>query len=184
MTCHVSAHFVTSRLKFFFKNPISSSFLPSPIRIKLRWCVLINPSLSRLKIFVPNLLLPPSSRPISTSLRPFPHHLRLRLRLRIPCAFFQDQFPQNEKEKENQVLIEEVKEEEAYGEVSRIIGRRFAQSLVFADNILVTTAVATDYLIDWKDVHTPSWVPADADVNKLVRVGGGLTPFHVAAGYG
>jgi signal recognition particle 43 kDa protein len=121
--------------------------------------VIINPSLSCLKIFVPNPVIPPSSRPVTTSLRFFPHNHRLRLR--IPCAFFQDQFPQKEKEKENQATVERVKEEEAYGEVNRIIGRRTVQSPVFANDGSVTTAVATEYLIEWKDGHTPSWVLAD-----------------------
>ncbi|KAF3321137.1 chromo domain containing protein [Carex littledalei] len=122
--------------------------------------VLINPSLSRLKISVPNPLIPSSSRQISIIHRSFPHHHRLRLR--IPFAFFQDQFPQKVKEKE------EIKEEDAYGEVNRIIGRRTVRSPVFADDGSVTTDILTEYLIEWKDGHTPSWVPADGIAADVV----------------
>lgn len=80
----------------------------------------------------------------------------------MPCAFFQDQLPQKVKEQE------EIKEEDAYGEVNRIIGRRTVRSPVFADDGSVTTDILTEYLVEWKDGHTPSWVPADGIAADLV----------------
>ncbi|KAJ6819695.1 uncharacterized protein M6B38_400810 [Iris pallida] len=113
--------------------------------------VLINASLSRLN-------LPPKPKPLPTA--PFPSSLplpRSSYFLRQPTilssSFFQDQFPQEQQQ-------EEEEEEESFGEVNRIIGSRTVRSPVYsADGSSAAAASATEYLVEWKDSHAPSWVP-------------------------
>ncbi|CAD6201816.1 unnamed protein product [Miscanthus lutarioriparius] len=182
--------------------------------------VLRHPSLSRLK--PPN---PSPPRTPSPSLAP-PSLLRLRARRLIAAALFQDQKPKEPASKGGD-------DEEAYGEVDRIVSSRTVSSPVFAEDGSATAAVATEYLVEWKDGHEPSWVPAEAiaadvvaeyetpwwtaakkaDTEALAALlvdetlrrdpdaedaqgrtaahfaaglarGGGLTPLHIAVGYG
>lgn len=44
--------------------------------------------------------------------------------------------------------------------MNRIIGNRTIRSPIYADNGSTATATATEYLIEWKDGHAPSWVPS------------------------
>ena len=48
--------------------------------------------------------------------------------------------------------------------VDRIVSSRTVKNPVFAEDGSATTSVATDteYLVEWKDGHEPSWIPAEA----------------------
>ncbi|TVU48491.1 hypothetical protein EJB05_08129, partial [Eragrostis curvula] len=119
--------------------------------------VLRHPSLSRLKLPNPN-----RPRTPSPSLTP-PNLLRLRTRRFTAAAVFQGQSkPRDPVNKESD------DEEEAYGEVDRIVSSRTVTNPVFAEDGSATTAVATEYLVEWKDGHEPSWVPAGAIAADVV----------------
>ncbi|KAJ3681942.1 hypothetical protein LUZ60_014515 [Juncus effusus] len=126
--------------------------------------MLINPSLSRHKPPLQTVGIPPSTRPTTHNAHfTFTHHRNNRLR--ISFAFFQDQFPN----KEIDGVKDELKEEdEPYGEVQRIIGRRTVESPVFADDGSVTSMKTIEYLIEWKDGHTPTWVLSDGIAADVV----------------
>ena len=137
--------------------------------------------------------------------------------------------------------------------MDRIVSSRTVKNAVFAEDGSATTTTATEYLVEWKDGHEPTWIPgeaiaadvvaeyeapwweaakkadadalgalladealrrdpdvedaqgrtamhfaaglgseeclrtlaeAGADVGHAERAGGGLTPMHIAAGYG
>lgn len=119
--------------------------------------VLRHPSLSRLK--PPNQNFP---RTPSPSLAP-PSLLRLRARRLIAAAVFQDQKP-----KEPAASKGGDDDEKAYGEVERIVSSRTVSSPVFAEDGSASAAVATEYLVEWKDGHEPSWVPAEAIAADVV----------------
>lgn len=118
--------------------------------------VLRHPSLSRTR--PPNLSPPTTPSP---SL-PAPSLLRLRARRLIAAAVFQDQKPKEPASKGGD------DEEEAYGEVDRIVSSRTVSSPVFAEDGSATAAVATEFLVEWKDGHEPSWVPAEAIAADVV----------------
>ena len=69
---------------------------------------------------------------------------------------FQDQKPKEPASKGGD-------DKEAYGEVDRTVS-----SPVFAEDGSATAAVATEYLVEWKDGHEPSWVPAEAIAADVV----------------
>ena len=115
--------------------------------------VLRHPSLSRLK--PPNPHRTPSPSLASPSL------LRLRARRLAAAAVFQDQKPKEPACKGGD-------EEEAYGEVDRIVSSRAVKNPVFAEDGSATTSVATEYLVEWKDGHEPSWIPAEAIAADVV----------------
>ncbi|GJN30196.1 hypothetical protein PR202_gb18485 [Eleusine coracana subsp. coracana] len=115
--------------------------------------VLRHPSLSRLKPPNPNPRTPSLSLPPSSLLR-----LRTR-RLTTAAAVFQQ--GQSSKPLTND-------EDEAYGEVDRIVSSRTVTSPVFAEDGSATTSAATEYLVEWKDGHEPSWVPAGAIAADVV----------------
>ncbi|KAJ1298941.1 hypothetical protein BS78_01G492600 [Paspalum vaginatum] len=116
--------------------------------------VLRHPSLSRLKN--PHLHRTPSpSLPILSL-------LRLRPRRLSAAALFQDQ------SKPKEPVGKGGDEEEAYGEVDRIVSSRTVKNPMFAEDGSATTAVATEYLVEWKDGHEPSWVPAEAIAADVV----------------
>ena len=117
--------------------------------------VLRHPSLSRLKPPNPNPHRAPSPSLASPSL------LRLRARRLTAAAVFQDQKP---KEPASKGSVEE----EAYGEVDRIVSSRAVKNPVFAEDGSATTSVATEYLVEWKDGHEPSWIPAEAIAADVV----------------
>ncbi|KAF8377746.1 hypothetical protein HHK36_031131 [Tetracentron sinense] len=121
----------------------------------------VNPSLSRLKLISPKTPLSSSpSQPLR--LRSFP-----RFNFTAVSAFenqqppFQIQAKQHEEE-------EEEEEDEYYGEVNKIIGSR-----------TLVSGTGMEYLIEWKDGHTPSWVPS-ANIAKDV-VAEFETPWWTAA---
>ncbi|CAN6314163.1 unnamed protein product [Urochloa humidicola] len=116
--------------------------------------VLRHPSLSRLKPPNPN---PHRTIKPSPSLAASPSLLRLRARRLTAAAVFQDQKP-----KEPAVSKGGDDDDEAYGEVDRIVSSRTVASPVFADDGSATTSFATEYLVEWKDGHEPSWIPAEA----------------------
>ncbi|WVZ55346.1 hypothetical protein U9M48_006018 [Paspalum notatum var. saurae] len=118
--------------------------------------VLRHPSLSRLKPPNPH----PHSRTPSPSL-PTLSLIRLRARRLSAAALFQDQSKPVGKGRDEE-------EEEAYGEVDRIVSSRTVKNPVFAEDGSATTAVATEYLVEWKDGHEPSWVPAEAIAADVV----------------
>ena len=53
--------------------------------------------------------------------------------------------------------IENFEDDESYGEVSKIIGSRALEG-----------GTGTEYLLEWKDGHTPSWVPSDFVAKDVV----------------
>jgi signal recognition particle 43 kDa protein len=59
-------------------------------------------------------------------------------------------------------------DEDAYGEVDRIVSSRTVKNPVFTEDLAATTAVATEYLVGWKDGLEPSWVPAEAIAADVV----------------
>ncbi|ONL93361.1 Signal recognition particle 43 kDa protein chloroplastic [Zea mays] len=118
--------------------------------------VLRHPSLSRTR--PPNLNPPTTPSPSLHA----PSLLRLRARRLIAAAVFQDQKPKEPASKGGD------DEEEAYGEVDRIVSSRTVSSPVFAEDGSATAAVATEFLVEWKDGHEPSWVPAEAIAADVV----------------
>ncbi|EHA8586976.1 putative signal recognition particle 43 kDa protein, chloroplastic [Cocos nucifera] len=131
--------------------------------------VLTNPSLSRLKLPLPKpkpltFFHPVAAPPLT------PRHRRRRRRHGGVRSFaFQDQFPQPSSPTQPQEEEKELKkEEEDYGEVSRIIGSRTVRTPVYGDDGSVSTTPMTEYLIEWKDGHAPSWVPAAAIAADVV----------------
>ncbi|XP_078442267.1 chloroplast signal recognition particle component (CAO) [Wolffia australiana] len=111
---------------------------PSLLRLNLR---LLRPPL----LFSPSSSSPSSSSPSSSSssiatARPAAPRRRVR-------SAFQDQFPEPD---------------EAFGEVSRIVGSRSAPTQPDEPS------PATEFLIEWKDGHAPSWVPAAAVAADVV----------------
>ncbi|XP_057456724.1 signal recognition particle 43 kDa protein, chloroplastic [Lotus japonicus] len=85
----------------------------------------------------------------------FPHHRQsLPIRRRKPLHFPAISAAlQNQQEAPNDTA----QEDESYGEVKRIIGSR-----------ALPDATAMEYLIEWKDGHAPSWVPADFIANDVL----------------
>ncbi|OAY66467.1 putative signal recognition particle 43 kDa protein, chloroplastic [Ananas comosus] len=137
--------------------------------------VVVNPSLSRLK-------LPPLKsqtltfpRPIPTTLNP---HLPRRRHYRLLFAF-RDQSPHPPVAADEEEEEEEEEVGEYYGEVNRIIGSRSVRAPVFSDDGSATAEASTEYLVEWKDGHAPSWVPASgvaADVVAEYETRGGPPP--------
>jgi signal recognition particle 43 kDa protein len=115
--------------------------------------VLRHPSLSRLNPLNPNL--PRTPLP---SFSP-PSLPRLRTRRLTAAAVFQSQSKPVSKENDD---------EEAFGEVDRIVSSRTVKNPVFTEDVAATTAVATEYLVEWKDGLEPSWVPAEAIAADVV----------------
>ncbi|CAH8301547.1 unnamed protein product [Eruca vesicaria subsp. sativa] len=99
-------------------------------------------SLSRV-IKLPHI--PKSSYPFS-SFQSFPTrqllNKHLSFRVTSPAAIQRDNY-------ETASFVEE--DDESYGEVNRIIGSRMAEG---------GNGAAMEYLIEWKDGHSPSWVPS------------------------
>ncbi|KAL6907424.1 hypothetical protein ACP4OV_002463 [Aristida adscensionis] len=119
--------------------------------------VLRHPSLSRLKPPNPNPHRTPSPCLASLSLP----SLRAR-RLTAAAAVFQDQSrPRDPVNKGGD-------DEEAYGEVDRIVSSRTVKNPVFAEDGSASTVAATEYLVEWRDGHEPSWVPAEAIAADVV----------------
>ncbi|CAA7050828.1 unnamed protein product [Microthlaspi erraticum] len=92
----------------------------------------INQSLSRI------IKLSPTPKYYAFSLESFPiRRIRKQLRFR-PIFAVQRNYE-----------TASVEDDESYGEVNRIIGSRMAEG-----------GAAMEYLIEWKDGHSPSWVPS------------------------
>jgi signal recognition particle protein len=72
----------------------------------------------------------------------------------VACPVFQDQKPREPTSKGGD-------DDEAYGEVDRIVSSRTIKNPMFAEDGSATTSVATEYLVEWKDGHEPSWIPAE-----------------------
>ncbi|PKA56029.1 putative signal recognition particle 43 kDa protein, chloroplastic [Apostasia shenzhenica] len=136
------------------------------------------PSLTVLKL-PPDLPFYPSSKSITISIATAASFRRLRrLSPAVPSAtFFQDQYPSSptpashSEETKNKPAVEPVStppEEESYGEVHRIIGSRTVRTPVYAADGSVSTTAAAEYLIEWKDGHSPSWVSASGIAADVV----------------
>ncbi|KAL2230659.1 UNVERIFIED_CONTAM: Signal recognition particle protein, chloroplastic [Sesamum indicum] len=119
----------------------------------------ILPSLSRLKLSPTPLstttasasslpLSLPSQAHLSLSLKPTNFSVSATLDSREPEAAA----PPPAKEE-----FSDYDEDETYGEVNRIIGSRALES-----------GRGMEYLIEWKDDHTPTWVPSDFVANDVV----------------
>ncbi|CAK9316035.1 unnamed protein product [Citrullus colocynthis] len=107
--------------------------------------VFVNQSLSRLKLSPkPPLPFPPSSSRIP--------HLNLRRNLKhfTPSYAVQSDQPLTQQTQKSE-------DDESYGEVDGIIGSR-----------ALSDATGMEYLIKWKDGHSPSWVPSDFIAKDVV----------------
>ncbi|XP_072956738.1 probable signal recognition particle 43 kDa protein, chloroplastic [Typha angustifolia] len=123
--------------------------------------ILINPSLSRLKL-PPKTNSPLLSLPISTTTLQF-----RQPRLRTAFAFaFQDQIPRSQIP--SPLEPQEDDDDGSYGEVNRIIGSRTVRTPIYGDDGSVATTTATEYLVEWKDGHAPSWVPGSGIAADVV----------------
>ena len=111
-----------------------------------------NQSLSRLK------LSPKLSNPSSFFSYQSPLHLR-PTRCRKPYNSIKLFAVQSQQETQSplQETIENFEDEESYGEVSNIIGSRALEG-----------GTGMEYLLEWKDDHTPSWVPSDFVAKDVV----------------
>lgn len=103
--------------------------------------VFVNQSLSRLKL-PPKPPLPKLPSPIL--------HLHLHLHLRRTFKSFTAYAVNEPLTQQTQQPDDFPEDDESYGEVDGIIGSR-----ALAD------ATGMEYLIKWKDGHSPSWVPSD-----------------------
>ncbi|XP_027095017.1 signal recognition particle 43 kDa protein, chloroplastic-like [Coffea arabica] len=97
---------------------------------------------SKLAIFRPTISVSASKLPISSSFS--------------ASATLQNQ--QRQQEDEKRVLpavqeFEDYNQDEAYGEVNKILGSRKTS--------LPNGAQVMEYLIEWKDDHAPTWVPSE-----------------------
>ncbi|KAL6963640.1 hypothetical protein U1Q18_034647 [Sarracenia purpurea var. burkii] len=111
----------------------------------------VNPSLSRLKPSHNLRPLPPPHSPSS-------QRLRLLLRrdsfsLRVSAV----ENPQQPQFQEAELSYGDYDEAESYGEVNKIIGSRALDG-----------GKGMEYLIQWKDDHTPTWVPSDFIAKDVV----------------
>lgn len=107
----------------------------------------------RLNLFSPKPFISAFKLPTSIALhRPF--YLRPSQQPLTCSAFFQDQFPTTSTSPE-----EEGYDDESYREVNRIVGNRTIQ-LPNIDNDTDIPSFATEFLVEWKDGHDPSWVPS------------------------
>ncbi|XP_077246294.1 chloroplast signal recognition particle component (CAO) [Tasmannia lanceolata] len=112
-----------------------------------------NPSLSRLKLS-PKPTISSRTTPISFSFLPFPSPNSPST---LKTSAFQDQqieIPQSDQKLQSKEPEFEAQndEEGAYGEVNKIIGSRAVER--------EPGRVEMEYLIEWKDGHTPSWIPS------------------------
>ncbi|CAM8984982.1 unnamed protein product [Rhodiola kirilowii] len=109
-------------------------------------------TLPRLKLIHPNptkLSIPFSSSTRLRPARPNPHpHLTLR-------SVLQD--PQQQQAYEPSTTFDDYDQDESYGEVNRIIGSR-----------ALPNNSGMEYLIEWKDDHSPTWVPSNFVAKDLV----------------
>ncbi|KAK9165005.1 hypothetical protein Scep_000196 [Stephania cephalantha] len=120
--------------------------------------LLANPSLSRLK---PS---PKSSQPTTTSTTFLPIRFgSSRPNSIITCAIENQQqrtsFFTDQEGLIDEAEVKAAEEEEYYGEVSKIIGSRRA---------ILDESIGMEYLIEWKDGHTPSWVPSSYIAKDVV----------------
>ncbi|XP_076904836.1 signal recognition particle 43 kDa protein, chloroplastic-like [Bidens hawaiensis] len=99
----------------------------------------INPSLSTLKLH------PKTPPPHSSHLRFRPPHHPFNLSVSVSAATVQD--PQSESDPPQFSTYDQ---DETYGEVKTIIGSRALDS-----------GTGMEYLIEWEDDHSPTWVPAN-----------------------
>ncbi|XP_043713158.1 signal recognition particle 43 kDa protein, chloroplastic [Telopea speciosissima] len=125
--------------------------------------LLINPSLSRLK---PSSKLTPLSQFTKPTIFLLPLRLRCVPRFQFTVSAISNQNYSQLTEREG--LVEEEKEEEYYGEVNKIIGSRAMEG-----------GTGMEYLIEWKDGHTPSWVPSANIAGDVVAEY--ETPWWIAA---
>ncbi|RWR90638.1 Signal recognition particle protein [Cinnamomum micranthum f. kanehirae] len=137
--------------------------------------LLVNPTLSRLKL-VPSsssssissssrhptrpsslsILLHPSPRSISSNLRSFSTLSRSERSLQ------DDEQDPNPQHQQQQIAPAAVGEEESYGEVNKIIGSR----AVPRDE--TGSRYDMEYLIEWKDGHSPTWLPSPNIANDVI----------------
>ncbi|XP_048532640.1 probable signal recognition particle 43 kDa protein, chloroplastic [Triticum urartu] len=121
--------------------------------------VLRHPSLSRLK--APN---PAAHRTQYLSIT-VPRRPRVPKRRLAAAALFQDQT--NPRTAATSKGGDE-EDEEGYGEVDRIVSSRTVKNAVFAEDGSATTVTATEYLVEWKDGHEPTWIPSEAIAADVV----------------
>ncbi|KAM0835972.1 hypothetical protein ACQ4PT_062589 [Festuca glaucescens] len=120
--------------------------------------VLRHPSLSRLKPPNPN-----AHRTSSISVT-IPRRPRVPKRRLAAAALFQDQNPRTAEASKGG----DEEDDEGYGEVDRIVSSRTVKSAVFAEDGSATTVTATEYLVEWKDGHEPTWIQAEAIAADVV----------------
>ncbi|XP_020681715.1 probable signal recognition particle 43 kDa protein, chloroplastic, partial [Dendrobium catenatum] len=120
--------------------------------------VLKHPSHSRLKLPLIFFRSSPSN-PLTITIPSSSHRHRGRLPPAFLSTTFQDQYSPSPI-KETKTSKEPSPDDDSFGEVNRIIGRRTVRTPVFAEDGSVSTEKSTEYLIEWKDGHAPSWIPA------------------------
>ncbi|CAD6250946.1 unnamed protein product [Miscanthus lutarioriparius] len=103
----------------------------------------------------------PSRADLRSAFFPILHHMGDKRRIAIAAALFRR--PAKEPKQGGG------DDKEAYGEVDRIVSKyRTVAAAVFAEDGFATAIVATEYLVEWKDGHEPSWVPAEAIAADVV----------------
>ncbi|XXG59930.1 hypothetical protein AAC387_Pa04g1929 [Persea americana] len=137
--------------------------------------LLVNPTLSRLKLVsssssIPSPSLHSTTRPPSSSLsillQPSPRSRSNTLRSfstlsRSERSLQDDEEDPNPQHQRQQIAPAAVGEEESYGEVNKIIGSR----AVPRDE---TGRRYMEYLIEWKDGHSPTWLPSSNIANDVI----------------
>ncbi|KAK9129328.1 hypothetical protein Sjap_009815 [Stephania japonica] len=123
--------------------------------------LLANPSLSRLKPS-PKSSQPTNTTTTTTTSKTFLPIIRFgssRPNSIITCAIENQQQRTSSFFTDQEGLIDPAEEEEYYGEVKKIIGSRRA---------ILDESIGMEYLIEWKDGHTPSWVPSSYIAKDVV----------------
>ncbi|KAL3814687.1 hypothetical protein ACJIZ3_015955 [Penstemon smallii] len=115
----------------------------------------ILPSLSRLKFLSP----PPLNNTTAAASFPLPPpqtHLQYSFK---PSNFSLSATLNSQESASAPPSFTDYDEEETYGEVNRIIGSRAVDT---------NRGPGMEYLIEWKDEHTPTWVPSDFIAQDVV----------------
>lgn len=114
--------------------------------------LVVNQALSRLKLS-PKLTIPSSFFSYQSPLHLKPNHGR-KPNNSFTLFAIQDQ---QETQSSVQETTQNIEDDESYGEVSKIIG-----------STAVEGGKGMEYFIEWKDGHTPSWVPSDFIAKDVV----------------
>ncbi|XP_042513370.1 signal recognition particle 43 kDa protein, chloroplastic [Macadamia integrifolia] len=142
-----------------WKNPFQRQINQpiAPLPSSTMEALLVNPSLSRLN---PTSTSTPLCQFTKPTIFLLPLRLRHLPRFQFTVSAISNQKPLQFNETEELLKEEEEEEEEEeeyYGEVNKIIGSRALED-----------GTGMEYLIEWKDDHTPSWVPSSNIAKDVV----------------